>query len=97
MTEKNQNIGIAGMENQLAKALRKETNIAAQVKAIQEKHAMERDHMLNREEKIIHERVNGTIEHSYNNRREISHLERLFQDRVKDIIGQVASHALLEQ
>ena len=41
----------------------------------------------NLEEKIVHEQVNGTIERRYNDRREIIHLEKLFNDRVKGAIG----------
>jgi hypothetical protein len=69
-------------------------DLEERVRAIQNRHARanakkhkERERMLNRAEKIIHGKINGTIEHSYNNRREISHLERLFQDRVKGIVG----------
>lgn len=41
----------------------------------------------NLEEKIVHEKVNGTIERCYNDRREIIHLEKLFNDRTKGAIG----------
>ena len=41
----------------------------------------------NLEEQIVHEKVNGTIERGYGDRREIIHLERLFQDRVNGAVG----------
>lgn len=39
------------------------------------------------EEKLVHEKINGTIERCFKDRREIMHFERLFQDRVKGAIG----------
>lgn len=42
---------------------------------------------LNLKEKNFHERVNGNIEQCFEDHREIIHLERLFEDRVKGAIG----------
>lgn len=44
-------------------------------------------YQLNMEEQIVHEKINGTVERCFKDRKEIVHLERLFQDRIKGAMG----------
>ena len=91
----NESDEIAEMERRLAEARTKankgETpdDIGARVKTLQEKHAKSNKlaKVFSTEENIAHEKINGTIERQYKDRREIIHLERLFQDRVEGVVG----------